>query len=500
MPAPVTTRAQVNGYRFVLRRLEHALIRGDSRLIHDPMRGQIRALIVGLVVSVLIAGAAGVLAFFKPTPNMGDAQILLSKSSGALYVRIGDTVHPALNLASARLIAGENAAPKEVDDKFLNAVRRGPAVGAVGAPASIAAGDDMSESSWSVCDTTRTPTTAETAGARSIETAVLANSPDLSAGIRAAAPQEMILARSGADVFLLFDGVRAQIDVADPALSGALHLGGNAIRDVSPSLLNAFPAVAPIVPIVVERTGEPTPYLDPQYRVGAILRTSDSRGDTMYVVLPDGLQPVSATTADIIRYGNPALSAPQIVSPAVTSAAPIVRRLAVDHYPAAAPQIVAADPDRVVCLAWQRSNGAAQATTRLLVGHRLPLPPDAAPVTLATADGSGPGLDGVYLRPGTGEYVRATGVEPGSRATGQLFYVSDTGLRFHVKDLETGAALGATAVKGSDGQPDTPQLAPWPVLALLPPGPQLSQESALVAHDGMAADPAGQPVLPSGGG
>jgi type VII secretion protein EccB len=500
MPAPVTTRAQVNGYRFVLRRLEHALIRGDSRMIHDPMRGQIRALIVGLVICVLITGAAAVLAFFKPTPNMGDSQILLSKSNGALYVRIGDTLHPALNLASARLIAGENATPKEVDDKFLNAVRRGPVVGAVGAPTSIAGGDDMSESFWTVCDTTRTPTTAEAAGAASIETSVLANRPDLYTGIRAAAPQEMILARSGADVFLIFDGVRAQVDIDDPVVSGALHLGGSAIRDISPGLLNAFPAVGPILPVEIERAGEPTAYLDPAYRVGSILRTSDSRGDALYVVLPDGLQPVSAATADIIRYSNPALSAPQSVSPAMTSAAPIVRRLAVDHYPLRSPHIVGREPDRVVCMAWQRADSTVQATTRLLIGHRLPLPPGAAPVRLATADGSGPGLDGAYLRPGTGEYVQATGVEPGSRATGQLFYVSDTGSRFHVKDAATASALGVTGVKRGDGQADMPQLAPWPVLALLPPGPQLSQESALVAHDGMAADPGGQPVISPGGG
>jgi hypothetical protein len=46
-------------------------------------------------------------------------------------------------------------------------------------------------------------------------------------------------------------------------------------------------------------------------------------------------------------------------------------------------------------------------------------------VRLATADDDGPGLDGVYLKPGTGEYVQSTGDEPGARATGQLFYISD---------------------------------------------------------------------------
>src|SRR5262249_45129716 len=125
MPAPLTTRAQVNGYRFLIRRLEHALIRGDSRMIHDPMRGQMRSLLVGLTIAVLVCGAACVLAFFKPMPNFGDSTIMFSKTSGALFVRIGDRLHPVLNLASARLITGKADVPKQVDDKFLNTVPLG---------------------------------------------------------------------------------------------------------------------------------------------------------------------------------------------------------------------------------------------------------------------------------------------------------------------------------------------------------------------------------------
>ncbi|MCV7064086.1 type VII secretion protein EccB, partial [Mycolicibacterium vaccae] len=37
--------------------------------------------------------------------------------------------------------------------------------------------------------------------------------------------------------------------------------------------------------------------------------------------------------------------------------------------------------------------------------------------------------------------------------------------------------------------PEHAQPAPWPILSLLPPGPRLSQEAAMIAHDGMAADP-----------
>lgn len=499
MPAQVTTRAQVNGYRFLIRRLEHALIRGDSRMIHDPMRGQMRSLLVGLVVGILIAGAAGVLAFFKPTPNLGEAQILLSKSNGALFVRIADRVHPVLNLASARLIVGKSDPPKQVDDKFLNQLPLGPMVGIIGAPSSIHAGDELGASSWTVCDTTQSPDVTESSGATTVETMVLANHPVLDADIRVANPTEMILTQSGGTVFLIYQGVRAPIDVTNPTLTSALHLKGSRIRDVSPGLLNSIPLVGPIVPVSIPGAGADAGYLGSGFRVGSILRTSDSRGQQLYVVLQQGLQPISEATADIIRYSSGAPVTVQEwrdVSPALVSQAPVVRSLKVDHYPVASPQVVDVEADPVVCMAWQRGNNAARATIQLLVGHRLPLPPKAEPVRLASADGNGPGLDSVYLTPGTGEYIQATGVEPDSRAMGQLFYVSDVGLRFPIKDQPSAEALGVTGVKDENGKNDIPQLAPWPIIALLPPGPELSQEAALIAHDGMPADPHGQTVAP----
>ncbi|MGX9791290.1 type VII secretion protein EccB [Mycobacterium sp. MMS18-G62] len=490
MPAQVTTRAQVNGYRFLIRRLEHALIRGDSRMIHDPMRGQMRALIVGLVIAVLITGACGVMAFFKPAPNLGDAQILMSKSSGAAFVRIGDRVHPVLNLASARLIVGKNDNPKDVDDKFLNALPRGPMVGIVGAPTSIRGGDDLSRSSWTVCDTLQTPDVTETVGAASLQTTVLANDPVLDGNIRAAESAQAILTEVGGTTYLIYNGVRAPIELSDPVVINGLHLQGAPLRPVSVGFLNAFPLVEAITPVAIDGVGEPSS-LGPDYPSGSIVKTVDSRGEQLYVVLRDGLQPISPATADVIRYGEPdtARATAREIAPAVVASVPILHRLPVDHYPTVSPQIVSPNPDRVVCMGWQRSNGAAQATVRLLTGSRLPVPAGADAVQLATADGNGPGVDSVYMTPGAGEYVQATGVEPESRSTGPLFYVSDTGLRYHVKDLPTATALGLVGAKSPDGKSDAPQVAPWPVLSLLPPGPELSQEAALVAHDGMAPDP-----------
>jgi type VII secretion protein EccB len=495
MPAQITTRAQVNGYRFLIRRLEHALIRADSRMIHDPMRGQLRALLIGAVVTTLICAAAGVMAFFRPAPNFGSSAIMVSKASGTMYVRIGDRLHPVLNLASARLIVGKSDPPQQVDDKFLNTVALGPMVGIVGGPGSISGPEDLNVSSWAVCDSGQALTAEQpTAQLPTMETTVVAGTPVLGPAIRAAAPDETVLARANGTTYLVYKGIRAVVNPADPTLRSALRLDAGEIRDVSVGLLNSFPLAAPIAPIDIPGLGEPSGLLPPTYRVGSILKAVDSRGEQLYVLLREGLQPISSVTADIMRYGNPlspSAAQPTDISPALLSRAPVVHVLPVDQYPTAPPRFVRADSDTVMCMAWQHNTASDTTATRLLVGNRLPVPAEAQPVRLATADGAGPGLDGVYLKPGTGAFVQAAGDGRDGRARGQLFYVDDLGVRFNIKDEPTASALGVVGDKQAGKTTVAPQPAPWPVLSLLPPGPELSQQAALIVHDGIAADPAG---------
>ena len=470
-------------------------------MIHDPMRGQKRSLLVGLVLAIIVVGACAVLAFFKPQPSVGDAQILMSQSNGAVFVRIGDRVHPALNLASARLISGKSDKPAAVDDKKLSALQRGPLVGIVGAPTTIAGGDDMSTSHWTVCDTTRSPAAVESTGSQTLETVVLANLPELSPEVRAAGNADAALVEADGQNYLVYDGVRAPVDLTDPVVVNALHLTGVAPRPASPGLLNSFTLVPAVTAVVVPGAGTPAPApLPPSVRVGGVIRVSETAGDRLFVVLQNGVQPVSPATADIIRYGDPtADQQPQTISPALLTQLPQVSTLAVTHYPAVTPAIAPVTAAPVLCFSWARGNTESSADTSLLVGRRLPIPADAATVPLAGADGDGPSLDGVYLKPGSGEYVQAVGSDPAADPVGQLFYIADTGQRYHIKDSAAAGALGVHGVEDPQrpqADAEIPQPAPWPVLSLLPAGPELSQEAALIAHDGMAADPAGRRLNP----
>lgn len=151
-----TTKTQVSGHRFMRRRVEHGLIFGDVRMIHDPLGSRRRALIFGLVAVALISGVMGLFAWMRPNPDPGDAPILRA-TDGNLYVRVDEAVHPVTNLTSARLIAGAPADPVRVGDEYLAAMERGVPVGIVTAPSMFAPGDGSDATDitdvWSACTT-----------------------------------------------------------------------------------------------------------------------------------------------------------------------------------------------------------------------------------------------------------------------------------------------------------------------------------------------------------
>lgn len=132
-----TSAAQVSGHKFLERRVEHALVTGDTRMISDPLELRSRASIFGVVMLLLLCAGAGLMAFIKPAIDPGQAAIVKS-DSGALFVRMGGQVHPVTNLASARLITGKNDEPARISDSVLLKTPIGAKVGLPEAPELIA--------------------------------------------------------------------------------------------------------------------------------------------------------------------------------------------------------------------------------------------------------------------------------------------------------------------------------------------------------------------------
>ncbi|MGW4246202.1 type VII secretion protein EccB [Nocardia sp. NPDC004722] len=480
MPSKPTTRWQVSGYRFLVRRMEHALVRRDVRMLHDPMRSQSRAFTAGLILACVALAGCGVLALLRPQDKIGSNKILIGKDTGAVYVVLDNVVHPALNIASARLAAGDAAKPATVKESELAKKPRGQLIGIPGAPTSLNFGGGDGRT-WTVCDALSND------GSRTLTTSVLVGDLTLADKASAMESGKALLVQGRDHTYLVYDNERAQIDLNDRAVADALDLRGRTPRPISEGLLNAIPEVLPLVAPRIDNAGATTGYPLGDHRIGDVVQVrTDSK---YYVVLPDGLQAVSPLTADIIRNTYRSTAADTYIAQADRTGAPVSSALEVANYPDHAPELIDGKDQPVDCLSWKplnsadTSDGSKHAELTVLTGHAMPIPDRAKLVPLAQADGNGPNVDSFYLKPGAGAYVQSTGIEPDSQRHDSLFFVSDYGVRFGIKDLDSAKALGMDPAKVR------PEPAPWPILGLLAPGPTLSREAAMVAHDGVAPDP-----------
>ncbi len=287
MTGRTTSGIQISGYRFLVRRMEHALVRGDVRMLDDPLRAQSLSLVAGCVLAAIAVAVCGVLAFLRPSGDVGSATIVIVRESGALYVRIGDTMHPALNLTSARLITGVAQEPELVSMSAVERTKRGALVGIPGAPDTTATPLGADESVWTACDDT-TGSTTVLAGQTS---AHLDGSQSA-----LVTPQ----GETAAATYLLYEGRRARLDLRNHAVVRALKLDGVVPRPVSRALLDVLPEAPDIAPPSVPGAGAPS--VLPGVPIGAVMGLTRAGSTEYYVALADGVQRVGEVAADLIRF------------------------------------------------------------------------------------------------------------------------------------------------------------------------------------------------------
>ena len=392
--------------------MEHALVRRDVRMVDEPMRAQARSLVTGCVLAVVAVAACAIVAFVRPQDALGDAPIVMVRDSGALYVRLGDTLHPVLNLASARLIAGTASDPEIIKEYELRNAKRGALLGIPGAPAVLPEPLAAGESQWTVCDD-------------GDGTTVIAGSAAQSARPLGDGRTALARSRSDAVTYLLYGGRRARVSLAEPAAAKALRLDGIEPVQVSSAVLNAIPEAPPITAPVISSAGQRGPSTLGGIPVGSVVRVDRADADELYVVLEGGVQRVGHVGADIVRFSD-SQDAGEIITVAADaiSATPSIQMLPVTTFPETVSSPVG---DDVVCAQWLPSGA-----TTVLTGSAVPLATGQAPVGLAQADGTGPNADAVFVPPG-----RCLDVESTHR-----YLIADTGVRFGVRDAEAAAALG----------------------------------------------------------
>ena len=365
----------------------------------------------------------------------------------------------------------------------------GPAVGILGAPNDLsvrAPGD----TGWALCDR------LGSAGAQVIpKTMVLAGVPVLGdwAG-EVAAPKSILMVYGGA-VFVVTDGRRSQIDLADKAVTLALGLpvGDLHPAPMSRALYEALTPAAPLRVPDVPNPGGPVGYSTPDLPVvsGSVLRVTDVSGSTeFFVALPAGVQRVPVTVATMILNAGMSGGQATPAKSAMVATLPQAVGFDVSVYPPGHVQLVDKATEPVTCVAWRKTSGEPRAQVSTISGRRLPIPVgDERRVIRLVSAGQG-SADEVYIGHDAANWVQVTGVEPATARAESLWLVTDTGVRFGVP---AGGVTG-NQVRQALGLADAPTPAPWAVIRWLPAGPALSKSAALSEHDTLAPDQSVAPL------
>ncbi|HEX5119658.1 MAG TPA: type VII secretion protein EccB [Pseudonocardiaceae bacterium] len=538
MPSTPTTKSQVQAYRFVLRRMESALVRKDPVMLHDPMRSHKRATIVGAILGVV--GLVGFLLFgvLKPAPTVPSEGIIIAQPSGSVYV-VDQGRHeliPVFNVVSGRLLlaagqqqqqggqdsgsqsAGQPANVTTVNDDELSSYAVGQMTGIPDGPTALPK-PNQPATPWAVCDAiTPDHNAKDPTGHKAPSTAVLVGLRDIGTNLK---PGQALLVSSdsGRTLWLVYglasdinhpndSAVRAQLDTSAPVLS-ALNVNSSSYRVVSSAVLNAIPSVAEITdPTTGLGQGQvPAPLASFGLQVGQSFAVNQADGgQRFYIVVPGGAQQVSETTAQIAMYenSNGLRKIPAVPPQDTNSLQYLTNSLKVDvtEYPGALPTVISADSRPVMCLGWQADYSNPQqplARTRVTTDLALEVPPDAknptghmamVPVGTGTPTGRinqffmNPTLGGVAVRAATGS---------GEFDSGPIYVVDPRGVSFSVPDTFTAQVLGIANGTATGGLPPAPQA----ILGLLPPGGSpLSMQAVQHAVDGMAVPSVGHFLPP----
>ncbi|MGF2943977.1 type VII secretion protein EccB [Mycobacterium sp. Lab-001] len=475
----LTTKVQVSGWRFLLRRLEHAIVRRDTRMFDDPLQFYSRSVALGVAVAVLILVGALAMAYFKPQGKLGSGSLFVDRGTNQLYLMVAGQLHPVYNLTSARLVLGNPADPTTVKSAELAKLPKGQTIGIPGAPYAtpVTLG---SSSVWALCDTVSKADTINP----TLQTAVLAEPLLIDSSIDPILPHEALLASYRGKDWVITSRGRHATDLGDRPMTFAVGISGDAKPSpLSPAMFNALPDAGSWQLPPIPDAGSPNTLGLPQELViGSVLQIHVNAGPRYFVVLSDGVAPVNANTAAALRaiesYG---LVVPPAVVPNVIVQVPeVVYNSPLPDEPV---KIVSRPQDPTLCWSWERKAGEQSPKTAVLTGRHLPLPASAMSTGIRQIQGTAT----VYTD--GGKYVQIQSPDP--RYGEALYYIDPQGVRFGLPDQQTASALGLSA----------PKTAPWEVVRLLVDGPVLSKKSALLEHDTLPADPsprkiAGAPGTP----
>ncbi|SPM42706.1 type VII secretion protein EccB, partial [Mycobacterium numidiamassiliense] len=480
----LSTRTQVTGYQFLARRTSMALTRWRVRMEVEPGRRQTLAIVASVSAAAVICLGALLYSFISPSGQINESPIIADRDSGALYVRVGEKLYPALNLASARLITGRADNPHLVRSAQIASLPRGPMVGIPGAPSNFKP-SSPSTSSWLVCDTAASSSGSGTPSG--VTVTVIDGSPDLSGHRRVLNSSDAVVLSYGGDTWVIRQGRRSRIDAANRSVLLPLGLTPEQVsmaRPMSRALFDALPVGPELTVPEAPNAGGAATFPGAPGPIGTIIVTPQISGPQQYsLVLADGVQTLPPLVAQIMQNaGGANNSRPVTVEPSALAKMPVVNKLDLSSYPDNPLNVMDMRDNPATCWWWEKTSGESRARVEIISGPTIPVAQNNTNrvVSLVKADTTGREADQVYFGPNFTNFVAVTGNDPAAKTTESLWWLTDAGARFGVDDTrEVREALGLQTQPG---------LAPWVALRLLPQGPTLSRADALVEHDTLPMD------------
>ena len=298
----LSTRTQVTGYQFLARRTAMALTRWRVRMEIEPQRRQILSVVASISAALVICLGALLWSFISPAGQINDSPIVADKDSGALYVRVGDRLYPALNLASARLITGRPDNPHQVRSSQITSLPHGPLVGIPGAPSEFAP-KSPTTSSWLVCDTVATSTGV--GSPQGVTVTLIDGTPDLSNHRRVLNGSDAVVLSYGGDAWVIRQGRRSKIDATNRSVLLPLGLTPEQVslaKPMSHALYDALPVGPELAVPEVPNAGSPATFAGAPGPVGTMLVTPQISGPQQYsLVLTDGVETLPPLVAQIMQ-------------------------------------------------------------------------------------------------------------------------------------------------------------------------------------------------------
>lgn len=501
MASTPTTKSQVQAYRFVLRRMESALVRRDSVLQHDPMGAHKRATGVGVAIACVALVGFLVWGLFGGKGSVpGPGSIVIGKDTGSVYVVTSDAqaqkrLIPMLNMASAKLLAlsqgGQQGVPQPttVKEAALAELPRGPRTGMVNAPSYMPDASNTALPSWSICDAGPKADSSGKQQPGQVRTTVLGGVPAPGEALR---PDQSLYVQDQTThrPYLVYvphsrgndHVVKAPVDPSQTAVMDVYGLSRAVPRTISTNMLNSIPqAPALQVPPQVNQGGPASYMRNGRFQVGQVVQAEDpDNGPQFYLLLPDGKQQISPGAAAALHASRQGSTTVPVATNAISEAPTTNKPLdQLDSFPERTPKPVTWAQDQSSCLNWTDAAGGPQIQATVSGSDQLAPKP---PVKLAQFDGPGPQVDEFYMPAGKAAVTHSAQNTSGAD-NGPLGMVSDQGVFYGIKDANTAKGLGLIR---SDGDA---KAAPSWLTRVLPRGAFLDPGEASYAYDSIPVPP-----------